>query len=261
MAAIAILSALLAQAAPVAAANAAAPPPSTVPVRLASCLAEARRNSDAALDLADSWLSEAKGPDEAMPRQCLGAIYSQQGDWTLAEQSFLDARTAVPAAEAARRARLAAAAGNAALADGRNDDALEALDLAKGDAGRAGETALLGEVEVDRARALVPLNRMKEADEALANARRDAAQSSDTWLLSAALARRENNLAMAQQYIQKAVELRPIDPEIGLEAGRIAALSGREDAARKSWQSVVDADPSSESAMKAKGYIEQLGTP
>ncbi|MFA7595064.1 MAG: hypothetical protein WCY92_01815 [Novosphingobium sp.] len=256
----ALLPALLAQAAAPASVEP-PPPPPTAETRLAACLAEARGPAGAALDMADRWLSEAKGAEQAMPRQCLGAVYSRQGDWVLAERSFLDAREAVPAAQAARRARLAAMAGNAALADGRNEDALEALALAQGDAGRAGDAALLGEVEVDRARALVPLDRLKEAEEALANARRDAAQSSDAWLLSAALARRQGNLADAQRYIEQAADLRPIDPEIGLEAGLIAALAGREDAARKSWQSVVDADPSSDSARTARGYLAQLGTP
>ena len=237
------------------------PPPTTAETRLAACLAQVRGPADVAIDTADRWLSEAKGAEQAMPRQCLGTVYSRQGDWVLAERSFLDAREAVPAAQAARRARLAAMAGNAALADGRNEDALEALALAQGDAGRAGDAALLGEVEVDRARALVPLDRLKEAEEALANARRDAAQSSDAWLLSAALARRQGNLADAQRYIETAADLRPIDPEIGLEAGLIAALSGREEAARKSWQSVVDADPSGDSARTARGYLAELGTP
>ena len=254
-----IIPVLLPQAA--AAASAPSPPPPAAETRLAACLAEARGNADTAIDTADRWLSEAKGAEQAMPRQCLGAGYARQGDWVLAERSFLDAREAVPAAQAARRARLAAMAGNAALADGRNEDALEALDLAQGDAGRAGDAGLLGEVEVDRARALVPLGRLQDAESALANARRDAAQSSDAWLLSAALARRQGNLTAAQQYIETAADLRPIDPEIGLEAGLIAAVAGREEAARKSWQSVVDADPSGDSARTARGYLAQLGTP
>jgi tetratricopeptide (TPR) repeat protein len=260
-----ILYALLAQAAAAAAGPvttpAAALPPPTAEARLTSCLAEARGNGDAAIDTADRWLSNAKGAEQAMPKQCLGVIYSRLGEWQMAERMFLDAREAVPAVEAARRARLAAMAGNAALADGRNEDALAALDLAQVDAGKSREPGLLGDVEVDRARALVPLGRLKDADAALANARLDTAQSSDAWLLSAALARREGNLAMAQQYIEKAADLRPIDPEIGLEAGRIAALSGREEAARKSWQSVVDADPASDSAKMAQGYLAELGKP
>jgi Flp pilus assembly protein TadD len=43
------------------------------------------------------------------------------------------------------------------------------------------------------------------------------------------------HLADAQTQIQTAARLTPLDPEVGLEAGVIAMLSGHEDAARKSW--------------------------
>ena len=53
----------------------------------------------------------------------------------------------------------------------------------------------------------------------------------------------------------------PVDPEIGLEAGVIAILLGHEEAARKSWQSVISAAPGSGAAKTAQGYIDQLGAP
>lgn len=251
----AILYALFAQAA------LPALPQSPADTRMADCLAQARSDSSGAIDMADHWLADAEGAERALPRQCLGVAYSRLGEWEMAEQAFLAARDAVPAAEAARRGRLAAMAGNAALAEGRDADALAALDLARADASQAGNTALRGEVDIDRARALVPLGRIREAAEALAGAREDAANDSDTWLLSATLARREGDLVSAQRYIERAAALRPVDPAIGLEAGLIAALAGHEDAARKSWQSVVDADPSSDSAQAARGYLAQLEQP
>ena len=48
------------------------------------------------------------------------------------------------------------------------------------------------------------------------------------------------------------------DPEVGLEAGVIAMLGGNESAARKSWQSVLDAAPDSVAAGTARGYLAQL---
>ena len=45
----------------------------------------------------------------------------------------------------------------------------------------------------------------------------------------------------------------PRDPQVGLEAGVIAVLSGRDDAARKSWQSVIAAAPDSDEAKTAHG--------
>lgn len=251
----AILYALFAQAAVLAL------PQSPADTRMADCLAQTKADSGTAIETAAQWLKDVKGAQRALPQQCLGVAYSRLGEWDMAEQAFLAARDAVPAEDAARRGRLAAMAGNAALVEGRNADALSALDLARADATQAGEIRLRGEVDIDRARALVPLGRMKEAAEALAGAREDAAQSSDAWLLSATLARRDRDLVSAQRFIETAATLRPVDPAIGLEAGLIAALAGHDDAARKSWQSVVDADPSSDSANAARRYLAQLEQP
>ena len=109
------------------------------------------------------------------------------------------------------------------------------------------------------ARALVALDRTGEAEAALNTARRDAAQDPDAWLLSATLARRLGKLSDAQFLIETAARLNPVDPEVGLEAGVIAVLSGRDEAARKSWQSVIAAAPGSAPAALAKSYIDQLG--
>jgi predicted TPR repeat methyltransferase len=68
-----------------------------------------------------------------------------------------------------------------------------------------------------------------------------------------------NKLPEAQAQIEKAAALLPVDPEIGLEAGVIAVLAGRNEAARKSWQSVLTTAPDSEAAATAKGYLAQLG--
>ena len=46
---------------------------------------------------------------------------------------------------------------------------------------------------------------------------------------------------------------------IGLEAGVIAMLDGREPAARKAWQSVMLVAPGSKAAETAKAYLAQLG--
>ena len=59
--------------------------------------------------------------------------------------------------------------------------------------------------------------------------------------------------------IEQAATLAPTNPEIGLEAGVIAVLGGREDAARQSWQSVIDLQPESLAAQTATGYLAQLG--
>jgi Flp pilus assembly protein TadD len=67
------------------------------------------------------------------------------------------------------------------------------------------------------------------------------------------------HLADAQTQIQTAARLTPLDPEVGLEAGVIAMLSGHEDAARKSWESTVKASPQSEAGHQASAYLQQIG--
>lgn len=229
--------------------------------RLTVCLKQVKQDTALAIDTAQKWVIEVKPPESASAQQCLGVALAADGIWGPAEQAFLAARDALPPAETGRRATLGAAAGNAALADGRPAEALPTLDKAVSEANAAGDAKTGGEIAIDRGRALVALGRVKEAEEAFAIARRDASQDADAWLLSATLARRQNDLAAAQTYIETAARLRPVDLQIGLEAGVIAMLSGREDAARKSWQSVIDADAASEPAKIAKSYLAQLGTP
>ena len=237
------------------------PMQAAAPDRLQLCLQLAQTKPAEAVSAAGDWLSEAKAAGKAQPYQCMGAALGQSGSWDEAEAAFLQARDAMPAGESAQRARYAAMAGNAALADARYDGALKDLDLAKADATGANDTTLSGGIELDRARALANLGRLPETRSALDAARQALPNNPDAWLLSATLARRENRLADAQGYIQKAAELRPVDLEIGLEAGVIAVLSGNEQAARKSWKSVIDADPSSPEAQTAQSYIAQLDKP
>ena len=66
-------------------------------------------------------------------------------------------------------------------------------------------------------------------------------------------------IALSQAAIERAVAISPQDSEIGLEAGVIAILGGREDAARTSWQSVIAVQPDSLAAETARGYLAQIG--
>jgi tetratricopeptide (TPR) repeat protein len=208
---------------------------------------------------ASTWLAESTGSDRSYPQQCLGLAYVSLLRWQAAEQAFMAAHDALPESDAGGRARLAAMAGNAALADNRYQPAREHFELAQREAATAGDRALGGEIAGDRAQALVGLTLLDEAAAALADARRDAPQSSDTWLLSATLSRRQGKLAEAQAEIETGAALAPADPAIGLEAGVIAALSGRDEAARQSFNSVISLAPQSPQAATARGYLAQLG--
>jgi len=136
---------------------------------------------------------------------------------------------------------------------------LPLLDAAHADALAAGDAHLAGDIAIDRARALVALKRDGEAAAALAEARAASPDNAYGWLLSATLSRRMGQWSQAQAQIETAAQLQPVDPEIGLEAGVIAMLSGHAAAAARSWQSVIAAAPASPSADTARGYLAQLG--
>lgn len=208
-----------------------------------------------AADAASEWLATAKGSERASAGECLGVALSRLERWDAAADAF--ARAQGFADTQVWRARLGAMAGEAALNAGDAEGALALLDKARVDA--AGDSVMLGGIAVFRARALVALKRDGDAAEALSEARLATPNSPAAWLLSATLSRRTGKLSEAQQQIERAFDLRPIDPAVGLEAGVIAVLSGRDASARKSWQSVIDAAPQSAEAATARGYIAQLG--
>jgi len=207
---------------------------------------------------AQKALDRAQGEERVRAGLCLGVALGSMGRWDEARNAFIQARDAAAPADSASRARLGAMGGNAALAAGAAATALPILEAAQADAKVAQDTDLGSSIAIDRARALVALGQKAQAAAALAEARSATPDNAQAWLLSATLARRENKLAEAQGEIEKAAQLAPEDPEIGLEAGVIAVLGGRDDAARKSWQSVVSLAPSSDAAVTAKGYLAQL---
>jgi tetratricopeptide (TPR) repeat protein len=210
--------------------------------------------------VAEVWLAEAKSmADRAGAKQCKALALTRIEGWGEAAALFLSARDDTPAHENGERARLGAMGGNALIASGNMADALGVLDSARADANAAGEARLGGLIQIDRARALVALGQADDAAAALKEAREVMPDSAQAWLLSATLSRRMGKLREAQAQIELAAELAPIDPEVGLEAGVIAVQSGRDEAARKSWLSVLKAAPGSPAAKTAQGYLDQLG--
>jgi tetratricopeptide (TPR) repeat protein len=226
--------------------------------KLAICRDTATASPDQGVSTALDWLGTANGPEKAQAHLCLGYAYTQQQAWGLAEQAFLAGRDEATD-NVLTRARLGTMAANAALADGGAVRALAELDRAQADAATAKNAAMTGAVATDRARTLVALKRNDDAAAALAQARQATPDDETAWLLSATLSRRMGQLAQAQSQIEMAAKLGPLDPEVGLEAGVIAVLSGHEDAARKSWQSVLTANGQSDAGQQAAAYLQQLG--
>ena len=239
---------------PHAAERKAAPAGEDAPVAHSMEACSSLENPVDAADAATEWLTTAKGSERASAGECLGVALSRLERWDGAASAFAAAQGF--ADTQVWRARLGAMAGEAALNAGDPQGALASLDKAKVDA--AGDSVMLGGIAVYRARALVALKRDGEAADALEEARRITPESPSAWLLSATLSRRMGKLAEAQQQIERAYDLRPIDPAVGLEAGVIAVLSGRDASARKSWESVIAAAPQSAEAANARAYIAQL---
>ncbi len=237
-----------------------APVPAPATTRETDCQVLVRSDPPAALEFAETWRGGSTSMnDRAAAEHCRGMAAAALNRWEEAEEAFAAARDTTPANERTARARLGLLAGNAALARGEAGRAIEALDEAQSEAIGAGDTRLNGEIAIDRARALVSLGREADAAGALAQARNQVPDNAQAWLLSATLSRRQSRLVEAQVQIQRAAELLPVDPEIGLEAGVIAALSGRDEAARKSFRSVIAAAPDSVIARTAQSYLDQLG--
>lgn len=227
--------------------------------RLSDCLLRAQRDPAAGLAFARGWVAEGATPQARIrANNCLGVVLSQQGDFAGAEAAFGEAIAAIPPEQAAASVDLLAMAGNAALAAGHADRALDWLDKAVA-AGATADKLALGVIQSDRARTLVALGRVNEAASALDEVHRLAPEDASGWLLSATLARRNKDLPRAQRDIEVAASLDPRDPAIGVEAGVIAMLDGREASARKSWESVVKSAPASAEAKTAAGYLEQIG--
>ena len=219
------------------------------------CLATAQTDPAKARALAQEWIARTEGLQRATGRHCLGVAASNQGDWPAASEAFLAAREET--SDTSFRARMGALAGNALIMQNEPSQALdEALDRALRDA--EGDSVLLGAIEQDRATALVALSRPAEASAALAKARANVPDDAHAWLLSATLSRRQGDLSAAQQQIERAASLDPRDPAVGLEAGVIAALGGRDAAARKSFESVIALAPGSEQAKAAASYLAQI---
>jgi tetratricopeptide (TPR) repeat protein len=218
------------------------------------CLDTARSAPVEARELAEEWIARTQGLQRATGQHCLGVAASGQGDWATASEAFIAARD--EADDARFGARMGALAGSALLAQTKTAEALAVLDVARTRTG--GDATLTGAIALDRAAALVALERYADAGDALAEARAAVPDDPLAWLLSATLARRQNDLTAAQAHIERAVALDPRDPAIGLEAGVIAALGGREEAARRSFESVVEAAPESLQAASALVYLQQL---
>ena len=234
-------------------------PSDPVSAWLAGCLGVLEEDPARAHAMAQIRRAETTGADRVLANHCLGTAAAALELWDDARTAFTAARAETPEGEPRARARFGALAGAAALGGGDAEGALDLLTLAESDARDAKAPLLEAIAASDRARALVALGRGEEALAALENSTALAPDRAEGWLLKATLLRRLEKLPEAQTAIERAATLTPTNPEIALEAGVIAVLAGRDEAARKSWQSVLALAPDSPAAATAKDYLAQIG--
>ncbi|MET1110026.1 MAG: hypothetical protein ABWX67_00720 [Allosphingosinicella sp.] len=228
----------------------AAGPVDTPANRYRDCLALTRTAPARAAGQAQSWLGSGGG---LMAAQCLGLALAAQEKWPEAAAAFEAAAKDAEARQDNRRGDLWVEAGNARLAAGDAAAARKAFEAAL--ATRLLAPQLEGEVQLDLGRVAVALAEPAAArsniDKGLALVPGDAFG----WYLSAALARRQNDLALAREHIARAVSLAPGDAPILLEAGNIAGLSGEKEAALGLYARAARTAPGSPAAKAAQAAI------
>lgn len=222
-------------------------------VRFNECVDLAIDDPASGITAANSWRIEGGG---FLARHCLGFAYAEQFQWEQAMTAFVEAAREAEIAKYVRTANFWAQAGNAALASGQADKALEYLNAALVQGTLVG--LYKGEVHLDRARAHVALNDYPAARQELTIAHQLAPQDPLGWLLSATLARRMDDLKLATSDIAVAAKLAPRDPAIALEAGNISYKSGSIENAKAHWQQAIEIDAESRPAKAAAIYLGKL---
>ncbi len=232
---------------------AAQPLPTLDEVQFEECLTLATKDPASAISSASLWAQQNGGH---LARGCHGFALATDFKFDLAVPILSEAATLADAKGDLRAARFWAQAGNAAIAAGQPDIAVDALTKAL--ALKSLDNNERADSEVDRARALVALGKSSDGEAALATARQLAPENGAAWLLSATLARRLNKLPDALTYIQTSAALLPSDPAVALEAGNIAIAAGDDDTARKQWEQTIAIAPNSRQAVTATAQLAAL---
>lgn len=206
---------------------------------------------------AEQFALEWQGMGGGLPaRHCQALAQLHRGQFAAAASTLVKAAQIAEAEKSPLAADFWGQAGNAAMLAGDSRGAIGHFTTA---ITQAGEFAPLrtANLLVDRARANTELGNIPAAradiDKALTLNRDDPI----AWMLSAALARRENNMARATQEISRASTLAPSDPDIMFEQGNIAAANGDMEAARKVWAMTVKAAPGTPAAELAGKALQQ----
>jgi len=221
--------------------------------RYRACTDQVRANPEAAVDAANVWREQGGG---LAARQCLGLALSALERWAPAATAFEQAAREAEAANDPRRTDFWVQAANAWLAGGDGRHAMADFDAALLTPNLSDQ--LRGEVHLDRGRAQVALGNPAAARTEIDRALQLVPHDPFAWYLSAALARRENNLVRAGTDIARARTLSPDSPDIMLLAGTLAGLGGNMAEAERLYRQVVQAAPNSDAGREAQASLATM---
>ncbi len=224
-----------------------------VEARYRTCTELVRTNAEAALAAANAWRGEGGG---LHARQCLGLALVALERWSPAATAFEQAAREAEAAQDPRRADFWVQSGNAWVAAGEGARAVQAFDAALAAPNLTDE--LRGEVHLDRARALVALGNAAGARADIDRALQLVATDPFAWYLSAALARRANDLPRAGTDIARARALAPANPDIALLAGTLAGLAGNMAEAERLYRQVAQSAPDTDAGRAAAASLATI---
>jgi tetratricopeptide (TPR) repeat protein len=231
------------------------PPKTPSDIRFDQCVDQAADDPENGLLAANKWQIEGGG---FLARDCLGFAYAELEEWPKAMSAFVLAAEGAAVAGDERAAIFWSQAGNAALAGGDHTAALKYLEAALAQDRLDG--LLKGEVHLDMARAHVALDQYDQAKKQFAAVHELVPQDPLGWLLSATLARRMGDLALAKSDIAVAAKLALTDSAVALEAGNIAYEAGDIANAKSNWEQAVKFGPDSPPGKAATRYLAQLVT-
>lgn len=215
-----------------------------------ACAALARSAPEKAVETAGAWRLAGGG---VAARHCLGLAYSALERWAPAAEAFAGAAGDAELAKDARRGEYWVLAGNAWLAAGDPAKARAAFDSALV-AGIA-SAELRGEAHLDRARALVALGQLPAARSDIDVALKLVPGDPFAWVLSSALALKQEQLARAQADIATATQLAPDDPDVLLQAGNVAGVGGEVERARGFFAKAAKGAPDSPAGKAAAAAL------
>jgi tetratricopeptide (TPR) repeat protein len=203
-----------------------------------ACAALARSAPEQAVQAAGAWRLQGGGLSAL---HCQGLAYSASEKWAPAAGAFEQAAAEAETGKDARRPEFLVQAGNAWLAAGDAGKAKAAFDSAL--VAGIGSPELRGEVHLDRARAAVALGSLAPARTDIDLALKLVPGDPFAWVLSSALALKEEKIARARADIAQATQLAPDDPDVLLQAGNVAGVGGDVEEARTLFAKAAKAAP------------------